>query len=69
MTKETKILAGILAGAALGATIALIISSDKTDDLKEKASDWLFDLLSNSKSKLSNLTDPVKDKLATVKLN
>ena len=39
MTKQTKILAGLLAGAALGAAIALVISSDKNDDLKEKVGD------------------------------
>ena len=68
MTKETKIIAGILAGAAVGAAIALALSSDKGDDLKEKASDWFFELLSNSKSKLSGLTDTVKDKISSVKV-
>ena len=39
MTKQTKILAGLLAGAALGAVVALVISSDKNDELKGKVSD------------------------------
>lgn len=67
MTKQTKIVAGLLAGAALGAAIALVISSDKNDDLKEKVSDWFCDLLSSSKDKLSGLGDLVKGGVEKVK--
>lgn len=69
MTKQTKILTGLLAGAALGAVVALVIASDKNDDLKAKVGDWFCDLFDNSKDKLANITDTVKDKLANVKLN
>jgi len=68
MTKQTKILAGLLAGAALAAVVALVIASDKDDELKGKVSDWFCDLLDNSKDKLANITGTVKDKLANVKL-
>jgi len=68
MTKQTKILAGLLAGAALGAVVALVIASDKDDELKGKVSDWFCDLLDSSKDKLANITGTVKDKLANVKL-
>lgn len=68
MTKQTKILAGLLAGAALGAVVALVIASDKDDELKGKVSDWFCDLLDSSKDKLANITGNVKDKLANVKL-
>ena len=67
MTKQTKLLAGLLAGAALGAAIALVLSSNKTDDLKEKVGDWLCDLLDNSKDKLGSVGNLVKDSLSKVK--
>ncbi len=73
MTKETKIIVGVLAGAALGATIALALSSDSTSDLKGKVSDFFADLLDASKDKLASLTDKatgvadkVKDKIAEI---
>jgi gas vesicle protein len=66
MTKQTKILTGLLAGVALGATIALILSSDKNDELKGKVSDWFCDLLDSSKGKLGNISDLVKDNLAKI---
>lgn len=73
MTKETKIIVGVLAGAALGATIALALSSDSTSDLKGKVSDWLADILDSSKDKLAGLADKasgvadkVKDKIAEI---
>ena len=67
MTKETKIVAGILAGAALGAAVALILSTDKGDDIKGNVTDWLCDLLDSSKDKLSDLTDSVKDTISKVR--
>ncbi|RZL47913.1 MAG: YtxH domain-containing protein [Pedobacter sp.] len=67
MTKQTKILAGLLAGAALGAVVALVIASDKDDELKGKVSDWFCDLLDNSKDKLSSVGGLVKDTFAKVK--
>ncbi len=74
MTKETKIIAGLLAGAALGAAVALILSTDKGDDLKHNVSDWLADLLDSSKDlldsskdKLANVADTVKDSISKVK--
>ena len=61
MTTKTKILTGLLAGAALGAVVALVLSTDKGDDLKGKVSDWLCDVLDSSKEKLSGITDLVKN--------
>lgn len=61
MKKETKIIAGVLAGAALGAAVALILSSDKTGDVKDKVADWFCDLIDASKDKLAGVTDKVKD--------
>jgi gas vesicle protein len=67
MTKQTKIITGVLAGVAIGTAIALILSSDKNDELKGKIGDWFCDLLDSSKSKLGNVTDLVKDSLTKVK--
>lgn len=64
MTKQTKILTGLLAGVAVGTAIALILSSDKNNELKQKASDWFCDLLDSSKDKLASVTGLVKDKIA-----
>lgn len=67
MKKETKIIAGLLAGAALGAAIALVLSSDKGEDVKEKVADWFCDLLDSSKEKLADVTEHVKDTIAKVR--
>ncbi|WEK19441.1 MAG: YtxH domain-containing protein [Candidatus Pedobacter colombiensis] len=67
MTKETKIIAGVLAGAALGAAIALILSTDKGEDVKDKISDWFCDILDASKEKLADVTDHVKDTISKVR--
>ncbi|MET3112717.1 gas vesicle protein [Pedobacter sp. CG_S7] len=64
MTKETKIIAGLLAGAALGAAVALILSTDKGDDLKESVTDWLADILDSSKDKIADVASSVKDSIA-----
>ncbi len=66
MTRQTKIVTGLLAGAALGAVVALAISTDKNDLIKAKVSDWLSDLLSSSKEKLAAVGSLVKDNLAKV---
>lgn len=55
MTKQAKILTGILAGVAVGGVIALMASSDKNDELKGKVKDWFCDLLESSKDKLARL--------------
>lgn len=67
MTKQTKILAGLLAGAALGAVVALVITADKDDELKGKVSDWFCDLIDSSKDKFSGVGNLVKDTIAKVK--
>jgi gas vesicle protein len=67
MKKETKIIAGVLAGAALGVAVALILSSDKEGDLKEKVTDWFCDLLDSSKDKLADVSDKIKDSISGLK--
>ncbi|ETZ19095.1 MULTISPECIES: YtxH domain-containing protein [Pedobacter] len=67
MKKETKIIAGILAGVALGTAIAVILSSDKDGEMKGKVTDWFCDLLDSSKDKLADVSDKVKDTIAKVR--
>ncbi len=64
MTKQTKVFTGLLAGAALGAVVALVISSAKGDDLKEKVNDWFCDLLNSSKDKFAKTLSSVKNEAA-----
>ncbi len=66
MTKQTKILTGLLAGAALGAVVALVLASDKNDALKQKATDWFCDLLDNSKDKLGSVGHLLSEHLTKV---
>lgn len=68
MTKQSKIFAGLLAGAALGAVVALVISSNKNNDFKEKMADWFCDLLDSSKDKLADVADLIKDTAGKVKV-
>ena len=67
MTKQTKILTGLLAGAAVGAVVALALTSDRNDELKGKVGDWFCDLLDNSKEKLGTVGELVKNSLAKVR--
>jgi gas vesicle protein len=67
MTKQTKIITGLLAGVAVGSAIALVMASDKNHPLKQKASDWFCDLLENSKGKLGSVKTLLNDSLAKVK--
>ncbi len=61
MTKETKIIAGLLAGAALGAAVALILSTDKGEDLKGSVAEWLADIIDASKDKIADASASVKE--------
>mgnify|MGYP003576606633 CR=1 FL=1 len=67
MKKETKIIAGVLAGAALGAAIALILASDKNEEMKDKVSNWFCDLIDASKDRIADVTDQVKDTISKVR--
>lgn len=67
MTRQTKLIAGLLAGAAVGSAIALVLASDKNNALKQKASDWFCDLLENSKDKFGVVKNLLSDSLAKVK--
>ena len=66
MTKQTKMLTGLLAGAAIGAGIALILS-DKNNNLKDKFNNWLCDLIDHSKDKMADVTHAVKGAVSKAK--
>jgi gas vesicle protein len=68
MTRQTKIVTGVLAGAALGTAIALILMSDKNNDLKQKANEWLCDLFDKSKDKFAKVEGLVKERLQEIKV-
>jgi gas vesicle protein len=63
MTKQTKVLTGLLAGVALGAVVALVITSKKDGKFKDKVSDWLCDLLEGSKDKFAKTMSKAKDEV------
>lgn len=65
--KQKMILTGVLAGVAIGGVIALMLSSNKNDSLKEKVGDWFCDLLENSKDKFGPVASLVKDSMAKIK--
>ncbi|WP_343530482.1 YtxH domain-containing protein [Pedobacter sp.] len=67
MTKQTKILSGVLAGVALGAVVAMVLSSDKHSGMKSKINDWFCDLFDKSKDKLAGVAEMVKDKADKMK--
>lgn len=65
--KQRTIVTGVLAGVAIGGVIALILSSNKNDNLKAKVGDWFCDLLAHSKDKLDPLASLVKDSMSKIK--
>lgn len=66
--KQRLMVAGLLAGAAVGATVALILWSNKNNSIKQKANSWFSSLLENSKEKLGSVKNIVKPNLAKVKV-
>lgn len=65
--KQRTILTGVLAGVAIGGVIALILSSNKNENLKGKVGDWFCDLLENSKDKLGPVASLVRDSMSKIK--
>ncbi len=66
MTKQTKIVTGLLAGAALGTAVVLVLTSDKNNALKGKLNDWIGDLLTKSKDKLEIVANLAKSRIAKI---
>ncbi len=66
MTRQTKIVAGLVAGAALTTAIVLLVNSDKNSALKSKLNDLVGDLLTSSKDKLGLFANLLKDRTAKI---
>jgi gas vesicle protein len=60
MDKRSKILGGVLAGVALGAVVAMILSSDKKSGLKDKINDWVCDAIDRSKDKINSFAETAR---------
>lgn len=66
MTKQSKIVAGVLAGVAVGATVGLILYTNHSNGLKEKASDLLSNLMLTGKDKLASLADKIRSRVSEI---
>ncbi|HTM97865.1 MAG TPA: hypothetical protein VL088_03940 [Pedobacter sp.] len=66
MTKQTKLVTGLLAGAALGTALVLVLTSDKNSALKGKLNDWVGDMLTSSKDKLDLVANLVKGRMTKI---
>ena len=63
----SKILLSILAGAVAGAAIGILFAPDKGSETRKKIADESQDLADNLKSKFKNLVDGVKEKFSSIK--
>ena len=63
----TKILAGFIAGAAVGAAIGILFAPDKGTETRRKISEQSNDLADNLKEKFTDLVDGMKEKFSSVK--
>jgi gas vesicle protein len=63
----SKILLSILAGAVAGAAIGILFAPDKGSETRKKIADESQDLADNLKSKFNNLVDGVKEKFSSIK--
>jgi gas vesicle protein len=51
MKNQTKLIVGLLAGAAAVAAVGLLISTDKGNEIKEEVTDYLADIIKSVRSK------------------
>jgi gas vesicle protein len=61
MKDQTKIIVGVLAGAAAVAVIGLLLKSDKGNEIKEEVSDYIADLIKSVKTKAQSAADDLMD--------
>lgn len=57
MKDQTKIIVGLLAGAAVITVVGLLLTTDKGTEIKEEITDYLADLVSSVKSKAQATAD------------
>lgn len=61
MKDQTKLAVGLLAGAAIAATVGILITSGKGAAIKEEVSDYFADLIKSIKSKVQATADDLTD--------
>lgn len=64
---SSKLLAGILLGATVGAVLGILFAPDKGSETRKKISDSTNDLGDNLKTKFSEMTDSIKEKFESIK--
>jgi gas vesicle protein len=64
---SSKLLAGILLGATVGAVVGILFAPDKGSETRKKISDSTNDLGDNLKTKFSEMTDSIKEKFESIK--
>lgn len=57
MNNQSKIIAALLAGVAVGAVVGLLFSPDKGEENREGIAGWLKDIYDLSKEKTSDLAE------------
>ncbi|OCX53129.1 hypothetical protein BEL04_02100 [Mucilaginibacter sp. PPCGB 2223] len=61
MKDQTKIIVGLLAGAAVVAAVGILLNSDKGTEIKEEISDYFADLIKSVKSKVQSTADDLSE--------
>ncbi len=64
---SSKVLAGILLGAAVGAVLGILFAPDKGSETRKKISDSTGELGENLKTKFAEMTDTIKEKFESIK--
>lgn len=64
---SSKLLAGILLGATVGAVLGILFAPDKGSETRRKISDSTTDLGDNLKTKFSEMSDTLKEKYESIK--
>jgi len=61
MKDQTKIIVGLLAGAAVIAAVGVLLNTDKGNEIKEEISDYFADLIKSVKTKVQSTADDLSE--------
>ena len=67
MNSGSKVLLGVLAGAATGAILGVLFAPDKGDETRRRISEGSRDVTDNLKTKFGEFVDGLADRYETVK--
>ncbi|MCW3113602.1 MAG: hypothetical protein JWR18_1998 [Segetibacter sp.] len=67
MNSGSKVLLGVLAGAATGAILGVLFAPDKGDETRRRISEGSRDVTENLKTKFGEFVDGLADRYETVK--